>query len=229
MAFNLPANCIGQDVSTRCIYDETTGESLASILGGLKPSKTSSAEKTITTKDIVSTSLMRSQSYVCASKVVKKDFSYIISISQNTVMFSWDFLPVISALPNGYVLATSRVKISGVGSSGGSNQLTNSDKVSAGLSINASNFPIVVDMTVRINSPCGDIDLTSILNIVNPALSGTYRAVLDAKDLNPRNGEISLDDQLSAVEAWISNIQVQVGNLQEENNELRAELLKLKT
>lgn len=226
---NCPDNCLGNEVSIYCLYDEASGKSLSSILSGLMaPASAPNDTVEITTDGITSKSLSRSRSYLCAAAVVKRDFTYSVSINQNTVFFNWDLFPVINALPAGYKLATTRVKITGF-NSGGSNVITNSEKPSAGINIAASNFPITVDIVLRVNSPCGDIEIKTNFITVNPVEVGDFRAVLDVVDLNPRTGSINLTEQLNGVESQLSSQALEIKTLKELIKELRTEIEVLKS
>lgn len=222
-----PQNCLGQETNINCLYDESTGKSLFTLLSELKPSTTSSSTTKITSDDIISKSPMLNRSHICSSQIIKRDFEYGISINQNTVLFSWDFLPVLTALPDGYKTATIRVKLYGVNSAG-SNVFAESKAASAGLSVNASNFPITADITIRLTSPCGNIDLMSKFNIINPADTGTFKTYLDAQDLNPKTGEINLTEQLKSVEAQLSSNTLKLNTYKDLIDELRSEIEALK-
>lgn len=205
-------NCLGQEQNINCFVTED-GRYLTDILAELAALKSSPAEKQgISTDDITSSSLIRNTSYVCSSKIVKRDFVYNISSSVNSVIFSWDFLPVISALPTGYKLALSRVKVTG-NSSSGANLLTDSKTPSGGIPLSAVSFPISVDFEVRLTTPCGNVDLTSELSVVNPAKVGEWRIRFDVRDLNPQTGTLSLTEQLNSLEDQVASLQVVVETL----------------
>jgi hypothetical protein len=205
-------NCLGQEQNINCFVTED-GKYLTDILAELAALKSSSAGKTaISSDDITSKSLIRNTSYVCSSKITKRDFVYNISNSANSVVFSWDFLPVISALPTGFKLAISRVKVSGNSASGG-NFIVDSQTPSGGIPINLSNFPITADISVRLTTPCGQVDLTSQIHVVNPAITGDFRTRFDVRDLNPQAGTINLTQQLNSLEDQIVTLRLEIENL----------------
>lgn len=225
----LPDNCMGLEQGIRCLYDERTNEALTSIIDGLKAQTPSTASATtISTDDITSRSLMRNKSYICSSQIVKRDYTYGISIAQNTVLFSWDFLGVLSNLPVGYKSAKIDVKVTG--SSSSSNALIpNSKTSSGGISLSAANFPISVDILVRVTSPCGDIDLTSQFAITNPSAVGTYGTKFAIRDLNPQTGEIGLTTQLNSLEDQTSSNALSISTALDLIKELKLEITDLKS
>lgn len=205
-------NCLGQEQNINCFVTED-GRYLTDILAELAALKSSpAANMSISTDDITSKSLIRNTSYICSSKIVKRDFVYTISNSVNSVLFSWDFLPVISALPTGFKLATSRVKVTG-NSSSGANLLADSQTPSGGIPLTLQSFPITADLTVRLTSPCGNIDLTSQIYVTNPAVVGEWRTNFSVKDLNPATGEINLTNQLNSLEDQLVSLRLEVENL----------------
>jgi len=221
-----PGNCIGNEIPTRCIYDETTGKSLTTLLSELETETPVQTTADITTDDITSKSLMRNKSYICSAQIVKRDFTYGISITQNTVLFSWDFLSVLSNLPTGY--KTAKIDVKTTGSSTASNAFTSSKTASGGVSISAANFPISVDILTRVTSPCGDIDLTSQFTIVNPAEVGTFGTKFEARDLNPQTGTIRLTEQLNSLEAQVFQNSLAINTYKELIEEMRLEIEELK-
>lgn len=201
---------MGNEANINCLYDEISGKSLTSILTELAKANPSVVNEpsAITTDDIVSKSLMRNKSHVCASKIVKRDFTYALSISQNSVLVSWDFLDVISSLPEGYKSATTGVKITGLAN--GSTFSAESKSPSAGLSVLAANFPVSVNIALRVTSPCGNIDLTSQLNLSNPIETGEFRTSFAAQDLNPQTGQIKLTQQIDSIESQLASALLQL-------------------
>ena len=220
----LPDNCMGQEISMRCIYDEDTGQSLTSILAALKPA-TTAAPKQITSDDIVSKSLVRNKSNICAANIVKRDFTYSQTLSGNSVLVSWDFWPVINELPAGYKTAVIGVEINGVGDN---NNLASSKSPSAGLSVFASSFPVIIDANIRLTTPCGNVDLSTKIHLRNPAEVGTFRTTLNADDLNPQSSQIKLTTQLNELEAAITSLTLKQNAYLEQIEQLMLELEELK-
>jgi len=222
-----PNNCLGNEMPLNCIYDEETGESLISILSKLKSQPSSVSSSTNYTSDnIVSKSLVRNTSYICASQIVKRDFSYSIEKSSNSINLGWDFLEVMTSLPSNFKLALIKVRV--IGSNTGSNLITESKSPSAGISINLSNFPITLDISVRITSPCGDVDMSSIIKISNPTEAGIFRTIFEVKDLNPQTGNINLTQQLNSIESQLVSSKLEINTLRSLIDELKTEIENLK-
>lgn len=226
---NCPNNCLGNEISMRCIYDEDTGKSLISILSEIRKgqTKSSGSSKQIYSDDILSKSLMRNTSYICSAQIVKREFEYELSLTESGALFSWDLLGVSQDLPEGFKLATSRVKITG-NTLSGSNVLADSKTLSGGVSLNAANFPVSADITMRVTSPCGDVELTWEILLTNPTYVGKFRSSLDVKDLNPQTGGINLTQQLNSLESQLSSSILKLNTYKELIDELRLEIESLK-
>lgn len=138
--------------------------------------------------------------------VVKRDFPFSTTKDGNNTILSWDLIEVLSKLPLGYAQATVRVKVTGDGSP---NLIADSRTAKGTLSLALSRLPITVDFLIRVVSPCGDIDLETSKQVIFSA-DQSVRLTLDAQDLNPQNGQISLTDQLNALEAKVATLGVMV-------------------
>ena len=150
--------------------------------------------------------MVRSPGSLCASKIVKLDFAYSLATTSAGSIFEYDFLPIIRAFPSGYELAATRVTVSGQPSQGIS-LITDSRSVAMSLSIPVNRYPAVVDVLLRLTAPCGQIDLTTKIDLINPSNTGSFRGLLDANDLNPTAGEVQLTDQLDNLEAKVLNLE----------------------
>lgn len=233
-----PSSCLGNDVLSDCVVHN--GQSLRTYLEEQTATTTSEpqAASGITSDDVMSKSIVRNTSSICSSQIIERQFTYSLSANQNSTTFGWSLVGFIGALPSGYNSQTIRVRISG-STVNGKNVIADSSKASAGLNVRADQFPITVDVMVRVTSPCGDIDMERSLKLVSPATTGTLSATLNATDLNPQSGEIGLTDQLNNLENNVYTIGAKVESLpddmaatietlQEEISNLRSEIETLK-
>lgn len=205
---NCPDNCINNEISTRCIYIEETGESLTSTLDKLRnQTQVSSTSKDINSDEITSKSIIRNNSSICGSNIIKRDFIYELEASQSNYQLSWDFLEIISNLPVGY--KTGLVSFKATSNTG---VVTNSKSYSGGISVSANSFPIAINTSIRVSSPCGDIDLSTEFTL-NSSNTGTHRTPLSVKDLNPKSGQISLTEQLNNLESLVYELNLKINDL----------------
>lgn len=221
----LPANCVGNIENTRCTeytgldipeLGISNGEPLEDVivkLGTFVLSLTvASQSDPLNSDNITSRSLIRNPSSVCASAITQKNFTYSLTSSQTGTTFTWDLRSIINNLPDEYDAATIRVKATGAV---GANLLGDSNKISAGFNLSVDKYPVVIDINVRVTAPCGNIDLTTRIELINPALTGTYGAVLTASDLNPRSGQLSLTEHLNNLEGQVSNQGVKLNSIKD--------------
>lgn len=211
-----PSNCMGLEQSTLCVYSSDTGESLNTIikrLEGISTPSSPSLVDDISTDDIISTSVVRNPASTCATKIVNRTFNYTITAASSSSDFSWSLLDVMTALPKSYSVATVRVKAVGNGTNT-SKTLVDSNNLSAGFSIDLSQYPVTVDFLIRVQSPCGDIDLEQSVYLINPAQTGKYNSTLSVKELLSSTGvDLSLTDQLDGLESKVSSVDTKLNSM----------------
>lgn len=214
-------NCLGQEWVTACgIYtgpdvaalNIRSGDNLDAVLLKIIAGATNTTSQPVTenlnTDNITSKSIIRNIGSVSASKIIKRDFTYKVTTGSNgTTVFNWDLIPVIHQLPAGYEAALTKVKISGKPTTG-TNVIADSKSPGANLTIPLDRYPVTVDLTIRVTSPTGNIDLQKTVDLINPSITGSYRAVLDALDLNPQSGEMSLTEHLNSIESQVRNLAI---------------------
>lgn len=161
-------NCLGNEVESGCVeytgpdidvLGIKTGDNLDSVLTKVAAAVSTIAPDTgssvITSDDIVSKSLRRSNGSVCAAKIIKRDFGYTLEAVTTGIRFAWNILPVATALPSKYEVATTRVRISGK-PVGGMAIINDGQSLASSLILPINRYPIVVEITVRITAPCGN-------------------------------------------------------------------------
>lgn len=229
------ANCLGNEVQSGCVeYDGpdisvfgiVSGDSLNDIISKIAafqlpvlPEST-----TPTTDDIVSKSPVRNTSSICASAIVKRDFMYSLTKTSAGVTITYDLVDIVRNLPPKYEVGVARVLATGQPVNGLST-IIDSKSISMSFNIPMDRYPVSINFMLRVIAPCGQIDLTYTLNLINPAISGSFRAVMDANDLNPTSGEVKLTDQLNTLESRLQVIEGKVQDAMASGNTLAAQEL----
>jgi hypothetical protein len=161
------------------------------------------------TDDIITKSLIKSTGSLCASNIVNREFSYSLSTNAAGTVFTYDLVNLTKSLPSKYEVAMTRVRVIGT-PVGGQAIVTDARSMGSSLSIPLNRYPVSVEMLMRVNSPCGQIDMTKTIDLNNPSLTGSFRLDLDALDLSPNSGQISLTQQLNNVEARLNSVEGKV-------------------
>lgn len=217
-------NCLGNEVDSGCvIYNGpdipslgiVSGEAMDSVISkiaGMSQTQ-DSASANLTSDDIVSKSIIRNGTTFCSSKIVVRDFTYAISNSTSSTTFSYNLLNFAKALPQGYEVVSSRIRAIGSPNEKGSNIISDNKALSSGFGIGLNRYPVTVNITVRVQSDCGDIDFTKTVYLPSASTSGTFRALLDANDItNSLPGEIKLTDQLTKLETDVDVLRAQMSS-----------------
>jgi hypothetical protein len=216
----LPDNCMGQEQSTRCIYYEKTNEPLDSVIERLdegSASTSTSDDLDLTTDDITTTSLVRNPASLCSSQITTKDFTYTLSSGVSSSTFSWSLLNITSNLPDGYTASFARILATGVIDTG-SSIVFDSNSLSAGLAIELNRYPLTIDFSLRVASPCGDINMSHQVYISSPAQKGTYGVKMMVNDLMPGStNELTLTQQLNTLEANVQQNQESLNSFETVN------------
>lgn len=220
-----PDNCLGQEQSSSCVvYNGSAnelgivaGDSLDSVVQKICEAIAAKADAVTadtsmpTSDDIMSKSVVRNPSSVCSSNITKRDFDYTVDVDGSNITFSWNMIPIVDGLPEGYSYASSMVRVVG-SSTVANNALVNSTTVASSVALKLPSFPVSVDFSMRVVSPCGQIDLTASSDIISPT-SKTVRVVMDAEDINPQSGEIVLTDQLNGLESQVQSLGIKFDSL----------------
>jgi len=204
---------LGNDLDSSCVVHN--GQSLKTYLHSLpiiSDPIPQALNPTISSDQVMSKSLVRNSSSVCASNIINRQFSYSLSSTQSTSTLGWNLTGFISALPNGYSAAVTRVRVTG-STVGGRNVIVDSQTVSSGTGIRIDQYPVTMDVLIRVTSPCGDIDMQSSISIPNPTNTGTFTGNLNGNDLNPRSGEITLTEQLNNLESQVNSLETKTSTM----------------
>lgn len=222
-----PATCLGFVISADCV--EYNGEKLSNYLNGgtVSEETTDSTSTQLSSNDIISKSLIRNTSGVCSSKIINRTITHKLSTTQTTTTFGWDFLKLISDLPSGYEAALSSITVTGKGGNGRSNVIAQSKSPSSGVGVRVDQYPLTVDFLIRVSSPCGDVDLKKTIRVLSSTNTGEHSTVLDAVDLNPISGEVSLTEQLDNLEAQVIGLGQKVETIGNPSSSLAEQNLKI--
>lgn len=231
------ANCLGNNVESGCIFymgpdipvfGIVSGDSLDEVISKIASYQTPVLpESTMpTTDDIVSKSPVRNTSSICASGIIKRDFAYSLTKGAAGVTVTYDLVDIVRNLPHGYELGVTRVLATGQPVNGLST-IIDARSISMSFNIPMDRYPASISFLMRIIAPCGQVDLTYTLNLINPAISGSFRAVMEANDLNPTSGEVKLTDQLNTIESRLQIIEGRVQDATAGGETLKAQELTI--
>ena len=208
---NCPPTCLNQEYSTDCGYIGKAisskgilkGESLTSVLEKLaeETSQEIVAGETVTTDDITTNSLVRNPSALCASRITVRDFEYKLTTAISSSSLSWNVMNIVSNLPPGYEVGTMQVKAVGKNNGTGTT-IFNTNKLSAAQTIDLNRYPVTVDLSLRIVTECGNVDMTKQIYLSAPVQSAASRVFMAVNDLMPGDiGDLKLTQQLDILEA----------------------------
>lgn len=180
----------------------------------------------ITSDNVMSKSVIKNSTSICGAKISDRNLNYKLSSSRTTATFGWNLLSLVSNLPDGYELGVARIRVTG-NSLSGDNSITDSSALSSGVSIGIDQFPVTADFSIRITSPCGDIDLEKSVKLFSPTNTGDFNATLTASDLNPLSGEIMLTDQLNNIESQIYDLDLKLNEIPNSTLDLQEQNLRI--
>ena len=231
------ANCLGNEVDAGCVeyngpaiphLDISPGDSMDVVISKIAAYHTpiQQTQAQVTTDDIISKSLVRSDGAICGSLIVKRDFAYTLTPQSSGILFNYNLLDIARNLPEGYDIAMSRVLFSGK-ADGGLSTFYDSKSMSANVTIPLNRYPVTVDLSLRINSPCGQIDMTQSLQLINPAQSGGFYSTMSVRDLTPNSGQVGLTVQLNNLEAKVNELDGLLKNVSNLDLAVQSQMLEL--
>ena len=210
-----PPSCIGQEVATSCGFYSgpdipehsiKNGDCLTDViqkLGGIII--VNNDNSSATTDDIVTRSFIRNPSAACASGVVERNFDYELTANVSTSGFSWNLLNVTSQLPVDYEVAL--VSVKAIGQDNGTGTIIiDSNKLSAGFGADLNRYPITVDFTVRLLTPCGNLDLLKSIIVPAPANKKNKATFLVNSIVQDQSDDIILTTQLDGLESEVQQV-----------------------
>ena len=138
----------------------------------------------LSTDDIQATAssyAVGSNSSVCGAKLLNRSLNWATTNIDTATQFTYNFSNAVSNLPDNY--SVNNVSVKAIGKSSGSVNtiFANSDKRSAGFNIPPNRLPVIVDATVNIDTPCGQISLNKKIGI-SSAQEGAFTTPLDIID-----------------------------------------------
>lgn len=215
---------MGLEYSTDCGYVGSNipsagvvkGESLTGALEKIAAAQSpvvSEDETVLTTDNVMTTSAIRNMGTLCASKILTRDIEYKVSVGNSTSMFSWDVSNVINKLPSGFNVGFVRVR--GVGRKvGNSSVIFDAENYSAAQTIALDRYPLTVDITIRLVTECGNVDMTKSIYIHAAAPIAATRVFMDVQDVatGSSSSDYKLTDQLDIIEL---NLQTSMQKLNE--------------
>lgn len=134
-----------------------------------------------TTVELAKTSLAGfSENYsACSSKITNTNVRYTVVPGQNSVSVQFSLEDIINNLPTGYKPTKKELRV--YGQSGSNTLYVSTDKTTGSFSLAPSKFPINMDVTIMVGTPCGTVSIEKTL-LVNADLNGSYTGNLYIKD-----------------------------------------------
>lgn len=211
-------NCLGNEVESGCVIYSgpdlpqlsiKTGDSLDSVIskivGSTTTASTAVTSTNTTTDSIMSKSSIRGASSTCGSLITVRDFEYTLSLSNNSIVLSYNLMDIVRNLPSGYETVATRTLVTGTPINGLA-VISDSRAISSSITIPVSRYPVTVEFLLRLTAPCGQLDMTYTLNLFNPSLLGKYRLVMNVTDINPSSGDVALTEHLNSIESRLQRM-----------------------
>lgn len=182
MSNTVPSTCLGNIQETTCMrwqgppYPElniNTGDSLEYVIQQIIANLPSAATDDTSTVDV--SCLATSATSDCAANISYRKINIMKTSTTGGVTVMWDGDGISNALPSGYNVSATQVLIRG---NDGSVQFTGS-VFTAQTAVPLSLFPIILDYTLFIFTPCGNIRLTNSISVdANPgSMTGTLNLI----------------------------------------------------
>lgn len=145
-----------------------------------------------------------------AANLLGGKFTYSVSPLISGSAVTYDLTSVTKSLPDGYRVSAINTILSGKPERG-SNIIVDSSKAFTAIDVGNDRFPLILDVSIRINTPTGDVKLSSSVSIPSP-LSGTYTAEFDVKDFGSVSRSFKLSEFVEAMAAEIHVLKTEVGS-----------------
>lgn len=180
---NVPSNCLGQTSETRCLkwsgpnyptLNIKTGDSIHYVLDRI----ISFLDQTESdTSDTVNVSCLdASNSSDCGAMISNRILHITKSSSTGGVSISWDASGISNSLPEGYSISGAQVIIR---SKDGAVQFSGSQST-AQTSVQLARFPVYIDYTLFIFTPCGAVRLVNTIPVdANPGSTTHSLSLID--------------------------------------------------
>lgn len=206
----IPGNCVGVTYNARCIkigvdmpsIGADSGDSLDYALEKIDE-KLSGEIESQQTQDTINSNLSclgGSGTSICASKITSRVLEYTLKPNNASgIDFSWDLKAITQQnLPTGYSITT----ISVVANSGNKIvPLLDSAAPKATYTFQGTDYPISIDIKVRISTSCGQIELSKSISLINTAEVGTKSTIMSLNDYTNSSIQDVTQDQFNEIVA----------------------------
>lgn len=145
-----------------------------------------------------------------AANLLGGKFIYSVSPLISGSAVTYDLTSVTKSLPDGYRISSINTVLSGKPERG-TNIIVDSSKAFTAIDVGNDRFPLILDVSIRVNTPTGDVKLSSSVSIPSP-LSGTYTAEFDVKDFGSVSRSFKLSEFVEAMAAEIHVLKTEVGS-----------------
>lgn len=125
------------------------------------------------TSSLVSLAGLSKSSTSCAASITNTNFNYTVIGGTNSVGIQYSFQDIIDNLPTNYSIVRKSIKVWGANST---NTLYASSSANSGtFNAEPSRFPLKIDFSLQINTPCGLISIDKVI-MINGVSAGSYSA-----------------------------------------------------
>ena len=226
--FDAPDNCLGQEVYTKCVVwtgpdvaGHSCGARLEDVISAISAEKTPQTTPSIGTSDDITVSgNYKVGSSECSLRIVNRNFEWSLLVNPSESIFTYDFAKVISDLPADISLGALQVKATGKDKNG-SNLVGQASAISGGFAIDQTRYPVTVDVTIRLISTCGNIELVDTILLSSASIGGSYIGAFTVNDLNPsQNSNASLTTALKELQKEVNACRLGLDIYTKENSAL---------
>lgn len=131
------------------------------------------------TTENISLAGIGSNSTICSANITNTNIRYTVVPGQSAIAVQYSLEDIINNLPSGY--RPQKINFKVYGNDGSNTVYVNTDKNSGSFSLPPAKFPLRVELSMAIGSPCGTIYVDKDI-LINSDLSGNYSAVGNVKD-----------------------------------------------
>ena len=123
-------------------------------------------------------------STTCAAQLSNINFSYTVLGGTNSVSIQYSMQDIVDALPTDYFVLKKELRA--FGNSGSNTLYTSTTALNSAFTVEPSRFPIKLEFSLLIGSPCGTISLEKTV-LINGVSNGTYSVSATVKDYGKDN------------------------------------------
>lgn len=133
---------------------------------------------------LISLAGLAKSSTSCAASLVNLNFNYTIIGGATSVGVQYSFQDIIDNIPTNYSIIKKGIKVWGANSN--STLYASSANNSGTFNVEPSRFPLTLDFSIQINTPCGVISVDKVV-LLNGVSAGSYSTTGIVSDYGSEN------------------------------------------